>query len=95
MRTAVTPLSPTQASTLAAPWNLSGVLATLQSRASALLTEDGPLFEAAPHASAATAALGTGLDAMGRVAAVVGIAIDSFVEVRKRPDCVCARLNSV
>jgi hypothetical protein len=63
----------------AGAWNFSGVLASLHTRASALLAE-----EAAHDAGGATAGgvLGSGLEAMGRVAAVVGTAIDSIVEAR-------------
>ena len=58
--------------------NLSGVFATLHSKAALLLAE-----EALPAAAAeGDGVLGSGLQAMNRVAAVVGTALDSFVEVR-------------
>ena len=58
--------------------NLSGVFATLHSKAALLLAE-----EALPAAAAdGDGVLGSGLLAMNRVATVVGTALDSFVEVR-------------
>jgi hypothetical protein len=61
-----------------APWHsLSGVFATLHSKASLLLAE-----EAMAEAPERDGVLGSGLQAMNRVATVVGTALDSFVEVR-------------
>ena len=61
-----------------ASWHsLSGVLATLHSKAALLLAE-GAIAEAPER----DGVLGSGLQAMNRVATVVGTALDSFVEVR-------------
>lgn len=61
-----------------ASWHsLSGVFATLHSKASLLLAE-----EAMAEAPERDGMLGSGLQAMNRVATVVGTALDSFVEVR-------------
>ena len=61
-----------------ASWHsFSGVLATLHSKAALLLAE-----EAMAEAPEGDGVLGSGLQAMNRVATVVGTAFDSFVEVR-------------
>ena len=61
-----------------APWHsLSGVFATLHSKAALLLAE-----EAMAEAPEVDGVLGSGLQAMNRVATAVGTALDSFVEVR-------------
>jgi hypothetical protein len=71
-------LSPAQELPASASWHsLSGVLATLHSKASLLLAE-----EAMAEAPERDGMLGSGLQAMNRVATVVGTALDSFVEVR-------------
>ena len=58
-------------------WNLSGVFATLHSKAALLLAEEA-MSEAPAELDGV---LGSGLQAMNRVATVVGTALDSFVEV--------------
>ena len=55
------------------------MLATLHSKAALLLAEEVP-----PEAPVHDSVLGSGLQAMNRVATVVGTALDSFVEVRCR-----------
>lgn len=78
----------------AGAWNLSGVLSSLQSRASALLTDDGALFDAAPARDASGGVLGTSLEAVSRVAAVVGTALDGFVEARRFACAAASKLDA-